>query len=249
MKKMTTARKPDSSRRPPAASNAEDSPLPTGAQAWSGRKRFVVSVLVLLHLSAVIIAATPPSDLAQDVSMAFRPYINAADLSHGYRFFAPDPGPSHLVRYRLEYENKPAEEGTLPNLNVHWPRLLYHRYFMLSEHLFDQYRIWHEEAELQKEIQEGHSELELSPAEQTVEANATTRDESMYRAMAQSYADELLRRTGAKRVSLKLIVHAIPTPNDVLHGRRLDDKSSYRAIGDLGTFTATPLALSSEAKP
>ena len=37
--------------------------------------------------------------------MVFRPYLEAAYLDHGYAFFAPDPGPSHLVRYELEFDD------------------------------------------------------------------------------------------------------------------------------------------------
>jgi hypothetical protein len=73
----------------------------------------LISVGLLLHLTAVIMApfAMPPSsELVRDVADRLRPYIDSLYLDHGYRFFAPSPGPSHLVRYRLELpDDVPAE--------------------------------------------------------------------------------------------------------------------------------------------
>lgn len=64
---------------------------------------------------------------------ALRPYLEGAYLNHGYHFFAPEPGPSHLVRYELEFADGTKRTGTFPDLAEHWPRLLYHRHFMMSE--------------------------------------------------------------------------------------------------------------------
>src|SRR5258708_28220683 len=113
-------------------------PLP-----WSPRTRAAVSAMILFHLAAAVVAALvaapPVSDLSSAVASVFRPYINAVDLNHGYRFFAPDPGPSHLVRYHLEFSDGSKRDGQFPNLDEERPRLLYHRYFMLSEKLFGFY--------------------------------------------------------------------------------------------------------------
>src|SRR5579871_6381797 len=113
---------------------------------WSARWRAVVSALLLFHFFAVIVAAmvaAPPSSrLFGSLFEVLSPYINAADLYHGYRFFAPDPGPAHLIRYTLTFADGRREMGTMPDLNVQHPRLLYHRYFMLTEHLFTQFGRW-----------------------------------------------------------------------------------------------------------
>src|SRR5688500_19151420 len=61
-----------------------------------GRWYKLASALIALHLLAVWVApfAVPPSSpFAQTVATAFRPYLEAAFLNHGYKFFAPDPGP------------------------------------------------------------------------------------------------------------------------------------------------------------
>ncbi len=101
--------------------------------------RAVVSVLVILHVAAVFVGpwAMPPqnSKLSAAAGQALQPYLDVLSLGNGYRFFAPEPGPSHLVRYEITLDDGTLQEGTFPNREQHWPRLLYHRYFMLSEFL------------------------------------------------------------------------------------------------------------------
>ena len=65
----------------------------------------------------------------------YRPYLDAFYLNHGYHFFAPEPGPSHLIRYEMILADGAKKTGFFPNKAEHCPRLLYHRHFMLSEHL------------------------------------------------------------------------------------------------------------------
>ena len=102
----------------------------------SRRVRGVVSVLLILHLVAIAsapLAMEPASLPAQKVFAVFRPYLDAAFLNHGYHFFAPEPGPSHLIRYELTFSNGRVEDGVFPNPAEQQPRLNYHRHFMLSE--------------------------------------------------------------------------------------------------------------------
>lgn len=102
----------------------------------SRRVRGVVSVLLILHLVAIAaapLAMEPASLPAQRVFAFFRPYLDAAFLNHGYHFFAPEPGPSHLIRYELTFADGRVEEGVFPDPAEQKPRLNYHRHFMLSE--------------------------------------------------------------------------------------------------------------------
>lgn len=111
--------------------------------------RVVISLLLIVHLVAIFM---PPfmlqaggsggtSPIGKVVIDVLQPYIDIAYLNHGYAFFAPNPGPSHLIRARIEFDDgrEPIEE-TFPDLDKQWPRLLYHRHFMLSEQLTEQYQ-------------------------------------------------------------------------------------------------------------
>jgi len=102
----------------------------------SRRVRGVVSVLLVLHLVAIAsapLAMEPASLPALKVFAVFRPYLDAAFLNHGYHFFAPEPGPSHLIRYELTFADGRVENGVFPDPAEQMPRLNYHRHFMLSE--------------------------------------------------------------------------------------------------------------------
>jgi hypothetical protein len=191
-----------------------------------------VSALVLLHLTAVVMAAlvaSPPlSPLWMTLAEVFRPYVNAADLDHGYRFFAPDPGASHLVWYDLEFANGSKLHGKFPDLDQQRPRLLYHRYFMLSEHLYQAFGEWQDLLE--------RSQAPMPPDARRLLAADARNAKRFYRALVKSYADELLRRTGAKRVTLELVEHRIPMPEELARGKRLDDSSFYVSKDKLGPF-------------
>src|SRR3954462_7179726 len=97
-----------------ASSSRETGAPPSTATAcpWSVRARHFASVLILLHVTAIF---WPPftfacrggsgssSPFADAVMGWLRPYSSLMFLDHGYAFFAPDPGPSHLVHYKVEF--------------------------------------------------------------------------------------------------------------------------------------------------
>ena len=209
-------------RLPPASAAAP-------AIVWSTWPRVIVSVLILWQLAAIIlpplfVGPSGESPLWKAVATPFWPYIEAADLNHGYRFFGPDPGPSHLVRYHLEMPDGTSRDDVFPNLAEERPRLLYHRYFMLSEHLNGMY-----EGQMIAKSEGMPGLPEDSPQRRANELG--------YRALVRSYADEILRRTGAKSVHMELIEHDFPSPDESLQGLPLNDPSLYRKLDDLGTFT------------
>ena len=113
----------------------------TSSSSWTPTRRRLVSALLLGHLAAIFIApwsSPPPAPLlAQKAARLIEPYLTAAYLNHGYRFFAPDPGPSHLVRYSLTQADGTVLQGRIPDPQRDWPRLLYHRHFMITESLFN----------------------------------------------------------------------------------------------------------------
>ena len=109
--------------------------------------RIVLSLLFSAHLLAVFIApmnVAVPQQLPEDqnewplvpwLAERMRPYLDVAYLNHGYHFFAPDPGPSFLIRSTAELPDGTTVVETFPDLERHWPRLRYHRHFMLSSQL------------------------------------------------------------------------------------------------------------------
>lgn len=94
-----------------------------------------VNALLAYHLLAITIAPAtipPSSELQRLAFLGVESYLNALSLNHGYHYFAPDPGESLLVEYRGRNADGQLVTGRLPDKAIQ-PRLLYHRYFMLTE--------------------------------------------------------------------------------------------------------------------
>lgn len=127
-------------------STPESAAAPTGPFAKAS-VRAAVSLLLVYHLTAVLLDplatppnfAGPPAIIPEAIRPAFQGYVTALSLDHTYKFFAPNPGDSHLFRYDLYFADGTKSVGVpeqmFPDRKKHWPRLLYHRYFMLAEHL------------------------------------------------------------------------------------------------------------------
>jgi len=101
--------------------------------------RWAVNVWLVFHVSAIIIApasVAPSSDLIQAAWGIFQPYLQLLYLNHGYHFFAPEPGESTLLAFAAERPDGSVVRGRIPSPRMK-PRLLYHRHFMLTEHLRD----------------------------------------------------------------------------------------------------------------
>lgn len=197
---------------------------------WSVRRRLLASGILTFHLLAIFCAPwhspPPASYLSEVVNRFFAPYQGLAFLDHGYRFFAPDPGPSHIVRYELVTSDGRTRAGSLPDTQAHSPRLLYHRFFMATETLFN---VW--------------TRIETPPAEAKLSAEerkALEQPRQMVQAIAQGIAQQLLRETNGKRVHLYLVEHLIPLPEDVAANKRLNDPTLYRDLADLGEFEYVP---------
>ncbi len=201
-------------------SESPEQPVPPAGKPWSLAAKLAVSALLLWHLAAILVGpfSLPPTLIGDLVHPIFRPYMGATYLDHSYKFFAPDPGPSHLVRYELEFDDDSHRGGVFPNLQDQWPRLFYHRHFMLSEF------------------------INLAPPDPNVPPQTEwaklplAEGQKQY---ARSYADHLLAKHNARRVTLWLQEHLIPAPDQVAKGMKLNDPSLYRER-KLGSFVRMP---------
>jgi hypothetical protein len=125
----------------PPQREAGASPRKNGV--WAPIVRVIVSVVVVWHFFAVFLAALsvpgPTSTLVNNIAQSTKSpvhwYLQALYLNQGHSFFAPEVGCGYLVTYDCYDANGQIiekEKGELPSRDRHWPRLLYHRYFMLA---------------------------------------------------------------------------------------------------------------------
>ena len=146
--------------------------------------------------------------------MCIRDSLRAGYLNHGYRFFAPNPGPSHLVRYEIDLKSGGQIDGKFPDADEQFPRLLYHRFFMVSETAFN----------LAEPVFQQPTPGSISELEQT----EFDKQKAAADSLAQSIARRLAQDYDAKNIRLFLVTHEIPFPNDVLAGQELDDPALFR---------------------
>jgi hypothetical protein len=115
------------------------SPVPGSTPRRAGRRliRWAVNLWLVVHISAIIIAPAsvgPSSELVRSLWSGFRPYLQFFYLNHGYHYFAPEPSQSTLLSFVAERDDGTSLSGRIPDRAI-VPRLLYHRHFMLTEHM------------------------------------------------------------------------------------------------------------------
>lgn len=194
------------------------------AGSWPAWLRLVVSLAILFHLTAVIappLAGPPPASLlANRLIQPLRPYVGLLYLGHGYRFFAPDPGPGHSIAYRVTRRAGDVVEGVLPDPLRDRPRLLYHRRFMVSEKI----------AAL------------VPPADAPPEIRLQAKRRE-WGPLVLGVARQVLREQDGVQVTLRLVEHPLPGPTDILEGRSDPDIET-----PLGTYALAGSAVAGGEK-
>lgn len=241
-------------------------PMAASAVTFTPRRKQVLSVLLLLHCIAIFaspMAGPPPaSELSRYIASWFEPYLHGAYLNHGYRFFAPNPGPSHLVRYEVTLEDGSTESHRFPSTDEQWPRLLYHRHFMVAERvnqlvsmptaeewaieMRDQRALADEllrggQAVLAREIEAEINRRQIGYAEQL-----ELRDK-----LLDGIAKYFLEYHEAQSIKVYSVRHPLPSQLDVRAGAKLDDPASYleRLVYQLPVVQELPLSNLEEITP
>ena len=200
--------------------------------------RTVISLLVSGHLLAVVLPPLAfqtrgPLGTSPSVAMLFdrfEGYCQFLYLDRGYAFFAPDPGPSHLVQAAITDREGDQVERMIPSLDDQWPRLLYHRHFMLTEFLEEIYQPPGPPQEL----------VEGDPAE----ARQWRLARSRYEHVRKSFVEHLRHEYPQQTVAIRRIEHVLP---EVLEFQaspiELTDPVFYRVLLDqpVDTPTVPPL--------
>jgi hypothetical protein len=125
--------------QPAVSQELVNTPAPA-ARKWHPAWKVLASVLIMFHVGAMVLAsycAGNASPLVYDIYWFTGPYAQAMYVNHGYRFFSPDPGESTLVEFESLLKDGSRRSETIPNRGEggQWPRVFYHRHFMLTEFL------------------------------------------------------------------------------------------------------------------
>ncbi len=165
---------------------------------WSRAAKLSASAAILLYLALVAVpplaGPSPSSELAARMIQPLRPLVGALYLGHGYRFFAPDPGPGHAIRWSMRMPDGSTRGGMLPDPAVDRPRLLYHRRFMIAEKLSGM--------------------VPAADAPEGVRREAKPR----WQPLVAGVAGQLLRRHGGTEVELTMVEFDLPTPEASIAG-------------------------------
>lgn len=211
-------------------------------ETWSPRRKQIISVLLLLHCIAIFAApmAGPPpaSELSRYVASWFEPYLHGAYFNHGYRFFAPNPGPSHLVRYEVTLADGSTESHRFPSTDEQWPRLFYHRHFMVAERVNQLVSMptaeeWALEMRDQRALADelmraGHAnlareiEVEMSRRQTGYGEQLELRDK-----LLEGIGQYFLKFHDARSIKVFSVRHPLPSQLDVRAGAKLDAPESY----------------------
>lgn len=157
------------------------------------------------------------------------PYVEWMYLDHGYFFFAPNPGPGHLVECSIVPtvtggQDAEPKKWIFPDKNELRPRLLYHRFFMLSEFYNDRFA------------------PEDIPAEAKKDQEFLNRwrfDRGFYESLQGSITRSIIHHHNAESVKLSRIERMLPESDQVLRENwKLNDPRLSSTL--LETLVAPP---------
>jgi hypothetical protein len=199
-----------------------------GIVAQSAMWKLPISFLLVLHLLAI---CTEPfalftrgsnglSPAALPIRKRMAPYIEIAYLNHGYFFFAPNPSPSHLLECSLKSSNGEQSRLRLPDRRAQWPRLLYHRHFMLAEFLHQLHV-------------EPISELDVLNAADKELLNTWQAERTRFEMVRDSMIKHLKHRYSVDSAEIFRLEHRLPSDVEVFRDKiPLNDERLYVVLPD-----------------
>jgi hypothetical protein len=221
--------------------------LPTSA------RRVVVSLLVVYHFGGILTIATPARQAwvpSQLWTYVYRPYLQFMFLNYGYDYYAPEPGPTYLLWFHVQYEDYPKDMRNyrwvrIPDYNATdgifcrpdgqriWPHVELTRRLELS----DSTSIPHSgplnlEASLQARLDVSWvipPHLEIPVSNQYYEPNGTSkrRLRSYVRHVARTYSHEWNPELKVTGIKVYRVVHKILSAGDIAEGVDPDDPTTY----------------------
>jgi hypothetical protein len=222
--------------------------------------RRLVSVLIVAFLATVVLGplSNPIASrhLTAPLAAWVSPVHRALFLGHGYRFFAPNPGPSHLVQYKITRADGTQLENVFPDRETITPRLLYHRWFMLSETVYSEHaqtpsprefeRVNLRRLQQVKALKQGGRLVLARSLEETRQSEEVAYQQTLKRieVLVRSIANFLLEREGGEEIELTVVTRTLPFPTEVRQGADLDEDRflQYEANAVIGRFSKADFA-------
>lgn len=238
---------------------------PANQKRLSTIAKWAISLALVFYLGLLFLGplSNPVGSewLTRPLAKKVRPLHRALFLGHGYRFFAPDPGPSHLVEFEIAKDDGSVFSGRFPDRDDDdhaFPRLQYHRWFMLSETIWSEHSTTPIEADflarqqrleklaIQKKIA-GHHDIakrlraDIVNQKRNYEMTRKRIDE-----LVRSVARNLLQMHGGTKIRLYVREREIPFPIEVEEGAKLNDSRYLKPERPplIGEFTTAELEVS-----
>jgi len=96
--------------------------------------KVLISLVILFHLSAIlthVIAGGGPFVMKQ-ISSWYQPYLKTMWMDNAYRFYAPDPGSTEVLWYKLQYEDGSTRWTQVPRREDFYLRMPFQRHMSIA---------------------------------------------------------------------------------------------------------------------
>lgn len=96
--------------------------------------KLIVSLIVLFHLSAILshVLSGGGPFVMRVLSSYYRPYLKTMWLDNAYRFYAPDPGPTEVIWYHLQYNDGSTRWTQVPRREDFYFRMPFQRHMSIA---------------------------------------------------------------------------------------------------------------------